>query len=423
MQVAAAHAAVLSGLAHEVSSTRTLSPNWLLAIDALIAVALGLWLLVLRAPARATAPPGLDRRRDLAVARKHDLAAARAIVERYGEDSIAPFILRPDKSFAFAAGGVLAYRVFGDTAVVSGDPVGPPGSAGAVLTRFQELAREQHWNVVLYGASHRHLDDYRSRGLRSLCVGEEAVADPARFTLEGRAVRKLRQSVNRVERRGWVLTASDGRDIDAATEAEIDGLEARWRASHPRMLGFTMGMGADEGGVVPGDLYLLARAPDGELAATMRFIAHRGKLSLDTMRRVGETPNGLNEALVSRALEVARSRGVSEVSLNYAGLAHLIRTEPTGGRIRRYLTTRVVGLLGRRFQMERLVRFNEKFTPDWRPRYLVYGSRRALAGSVVRVLEAEGYLSLPRRPRLRPVARPWPSLPALESSEARLHGR
>ena len=42
--------------------------------------------------------------------------------------------------------------------------------------------------------------------------------------------------------------------------------------------------------------------------------------------------------------------------------------------------------------MERLVRFNEKFAPDWRPRYLVYDSRRALLGSIIRVLQAEGYL-------------------------------
>ena len=34
---------------------------------------------------------------------------ARAIVERHGEDSLSPFILRPDKAFHFAADGVLAY--------------------------------------------------------------------------------------------------------------------------------------------------------------------------------------------------------------------------------------------------------------------------------------------------------------------------
>ena len=38
------------------------------------------------------------------------------------------------------------------------------------------------------------------------------------------------------------------------------------------------------------------------------------------------------------------------------------------------------------------MRFNEKFSPEWRPRYLVYESRAALPRTVLRVLQAEGYL-------------------------------
>jgi hypothetical protein len=51
-----------------------------------------------------------------------------------------------------------------------------------------------------------------------------------------------------------------------------------------------------------------------------------------------------------------------------------------------------VALLGRRFQMERLVRFNEKFSPEWRPRYLIYESRFGLPRAILRVLEVEGYV-------------------------------
>ncbi len=323
------------------------------------------------------------------------LTAAQDLVDRHGEDSIAPFIVRPDKAFAFAAGGVLAYRVFGRTAVVSGDPVGPAGCGPAVLASFLSEARARRWSVVVYGASAAHVEAYAQLGLRALRVGEEAVARPEQFTLQGRPVRKLRQSVHRIERRGWEIIACDGLEIDTETEAEIDALERRWRATRQRLIGFTMGMGAYEGAIRPGDLYLLARAPDGELRATMRFIAHRGKLSLDTMRRVGETPNGLNEALVCRALELARTRGISEVSLNYAGLAHLVRQPAAGGAVRRAGTRVLVTLLGRRFQMERLVRFNEKFTPEWRPRYLVYESRRALPRAIFRTLQAEGYVPAP----------------------------
>ena len=174
---------------------------------------------------------------------QHEYLAARAIVERYGEDSLSPFVLRPDKALQFAAGGVLSYRVIRGTAIVSSDPVAPDGAAGEVLSSFLALARRRGWQVGLWGASARHLAAYRELGLRAICVGEEAFVDPRRFTLEGRAVRKLRQSVHRVQRRGWEVTVHEGRSIDAALESEIDELEWAWRARQPRMYGFAMGMG------------------------------------------------------------------------------------------------------------------------------------------------------------------------------------
>jgi lysyl-tRNA synthetase, class II len=328
---------------------------------------------------------------------EYDLVAASAIVERHGHDSLSPFILRPDKTFQFAAGAVLAYRAIGATAIVSGDPVGPDEGVSQLLGSFVRFAHAQGWRVVLWGTSARYLSSYRSLGLRALCAGEEAVVDPAGFSLQGRSVRKLRQSVHRLERRGWEILAREGCDLDGELELEIDALELAWRASKARMLGFAMGMGEFRCTARPRDLYLLARGPDGEFGAVMHFISHCGKLSLDTMRRVGETPNGLNEALVCRALEIARERGIAEVSLNYAGLAHLVRQDLHGNPMERLLTRAAIGVLSRRFQMQRLVRFNEKFSPEWRPRYLVFESRVGLPAAVIGVLRAERYIQ-PRGP-------------------------
>jgi lysyl-tRNA synthetase class 2 len=325
------------------------------------------------------------------------LGRARAVVEAHGEDSLSPFILRPDKSFAFAGGGVLAYRVIGRTAVVSGDPVGPSGSVAALVGPLVGRAHHAGGRVVLYGVSARHLETYRELGLRAICVGEEAVVDPETFTLDGRPVRKLRQSVNRVARRGWRIEVHRGREIDPSLESEIDALEAEWRSQRERLLGFAMAMGEFDLGVRPADLYVLAWSPEGRLSAVMRFLSCRGNLSLDTMRRVGETPNGLNESLVCRALLFAREHGVREVSLNYAGLGHLVRQGPSGSRPVRAVQRVALSVLGRHFQMDRLVLFNSKFSPQWRPRYLVYESRRELPGAILRVLQAEGYLPDPGR--------------------------
>jgi lysyl-tRNA synthetase class 2 len=357
---------------------------WPVVVDAALAAAVVASLLAVRAAAQPQA---------FAQPTTHEaLNHARAIVDEYGEDSLSPFILRPDKAFQWGAGGVIAYRVVGETVVVSADPVGPDGSAYELLHQLLMRARQGGFRFVVYGASERHLDAYRTLGLRVLCAGEEAVVRPDGFTLEGRAVRKLRQSVHRVERRGWEVTIHEGRDMDHELEARVDELEQGWRASHKRVLGFAMSMGEFDLGVRPEDLFVLGWSPDGQLRALMRFIRHRGNLSLDAMRRVGATPNGLNEALVCHLLEHARVRGIREVSLNYAGLSHLFRGRPSGGLLSTAATRIAVACLRSHFQMDRLVLFNQKFLPAWRPRYLVYESRRALPGSVFRVLQAEGYL-------------------------------
>jgi len=376
-----------------------LSENWNSLIEILIACAAAISVLAIRSLLRPA--PAIDGHAE------HEYGAARAIVERYGDDSLSPFVLRPDKALHFAAGGVLSYRVIRGTAIVSSDPVGPDGIAPSVLASFLALARRSGWRVALWGASARYIDAYETLGLRSICVGEEAFVDPQEFSLKGRPVRKLRQSVHRVDRRGWDLFVREGREIDGLLEAEITALNDRWCQGQRRLQGFAMAMGEFETPVGPDDLYVIARSPDGELGAVMRFVSYCGKLSLDTMRRVGDTPNGLNEALVCRALETARERGIAELSLNYAGLAHLVRGEVQLGRVARLGTKLIMTPLSRRFQMERLVRFNEKFSPDWRPRYLVYESRAALPRSIARVLQAEGYL-----PERRPLSLPH-SLPAL----------
>ncbi len=56
--------------------------------------------------------------------------------------------------------------------------------------------------------------------------------------------------------------------------------------------------------------------------------------------------------------------------------------------------------------MERLVRFNDKFSPEWRPRYLVYEGRASLPRVIFRVLQVEGYVPRCGGPRL---PRGWPS--------------
>jgi lysyl-tRNA synthetase class 2 len=357
----------------------------------LVGVALGSLVVLLRALLAPTMPC------DGHCARDH-LRAARLVAE-HGEDSIAPFALRADKAFHFAAGGAVAYRVVRETAVVAGDPIGPEGCTRAALESFLEHARGHGWDVVLLGATDERLADYARLGLRSMQVGLEAVVDPRRFTLEGRAAKTVRKAVHRVQRRGWTIELVTGGQLDRALAAELADVEAEWRRGRHRLYGFAMAgdrlWGAPEDA---SDLYAIARNPAGEARAFQRYVRYRRGLSLDAMRRLDDDPNGIADSLVAAVLERAGELGLSEVSLNFSGFGHLMAADTLERRSHR-LARLALRPLHRRFQLERLARFAGKFGPVWRPRHLVYTARTRLPVAALRVLQAEAYIKPPRPAR------------------------
>jgi lysyl-tRNA synthetase class 2 len=348
-------------------------------------------------------------------------ARAAAIVAAHATDSLAPFALREDKSFYFAHGGMLAYRALRGTAVVSGDPIGPPGSAAAILDGFEREAAARGWDVVVTGAGERELDAYRRLGFKTVCIGEEAVVDPAAFSLAGRANKALRHAVTRQARRGWTIETALGSELTAAMITDLAAADAAWRAGRPRLTGFAMTLGRLWGAEEDrASLYVIGRDPAGQVSAFLRFARYRDGLSLDAMRRVGEAPNGLVDTLVVRAIEHAREQAMPAVSLNFAGFGHVMgddRRLSRGQSVARWLLRRTHG----RFQLERLVTFNKKFAPRWERRYLVHRRAQRLPVLGWRVLQAEAYVHTPRtraltarwEPRAQPVDAYAPATPPL----------
>jgi len=149
----------------------------------------------------------------------HDLA--RRIVLEWGDDSLSFFALRRDRRYAFAPteDAMLAYRVVAGCALLSGDPIGNPASIPALVKDFAELAHQRGWRLVVLHCSDEWVDLFRSLGMRSLPIGDEAVLCPQTFSLEGRPIRKVRQSVNRLQRLGYTATVAGPDDLSPLERA------------------------------------------------------------------------------------------------------------------------------------------------------------------------------------------------------------
>ncbi len=294
---------------------------------------------------------------------------ARALVDAYGRDSLSFFSLRRDKSYFFSPTrrSFLAYRVVAGAALVSADPVGDEEEFDSLLAEFRRVTRAHGWRFAILGASEQHLDRYRRLGLRPIAIGEEAVLRPADFSLDGRAIRKVRQSVTRLTKAGYSLKVVPAEEADEVLRAELDAVSEAWLGNQPER-GFTMSI---DDLYVPGTVFTLAVCENGRIGGFLHLAPTPagGGWSLSTMRRAPETPNGLTEFLIVETLAWAKEHDVSEMSLNFCVFTDFLSPE-RAVTVPRRLFRRVLLSADNVFQLERLYAFNRKFFPEWRPRYL-----------------------------------------------------
>jgi lysyl-tRNA synthetase class 2 len=322
---------------------------------------------------------------------------AQALVASFGVDTLAPFALRGDKSYFFGVDerAFIAYKVVAGVAVVSGDPVGPPEAVPELLARFLAFARARDWRVAVLGAGERNLDLYRAAGLRALYHGDEAVVHTCEFSLEGRAIRKVRQSVARLEREGYRAEVLFARDVDAGLRAELERIFVEWRGDGPTK-GFTMELDTLFRLDAEDALFVLGRDASGSPQGFLHFVVARPAraLSLSSMPRRAGTPNGFNEWLAVTAIAWAKSHDIERVSMNFAPFAAVLAAEldedlPRATRLQRVALS---SLKGHGFQLENLLVFNRKFFPHWERRYVIYERRLDLPRVGLAGLAAEGYL-------------------------------
>ncbi len=316
------------------------------------------------------------------------------IVRRWGGDTLAPFALRSDKQWFMTGQTLIAYRVIRGIALISGDPVGPPDSAGPSLASFLAYARARGWRTAVMGASGRMLDIYRDQGLHPLYHGEEAVLDTTGFSLGGRKMRTVRQAVHRLERKGFRAEAVMAGELSPALRADLTAVEDAWLHGTARK-GFTMeldslfGLGGDDA------VFVIGRGELGQVQGFLHLAVCQASrsLSLSTMPRRRDAPNGLTAWLIVEAASWARSHGFTRISLNFSPFAGLLAGHgelPAWRRLQRRALLRLKDVLA--LQLDNLLQFNGQFDPAWQPRYVILQAWADLPRMAVAAMAAEGYL-------------------------------
>jgi lysylphosphatidylglycerol synthetase-like protein (DUF2156 family) len=306
---------------------------------------------------------------------RHHVRHLVAVSER---DPLAPFALRPEKSYAFSPDGAAAvsFRVRMRTAVASGDPVGAAESWAAAIGAFVQEARRRKLRIAVLGAGERARPIWETYGFGHVAIGRDVVVHRSEFTLQGRKFRNLRQAIQRSHNLGVSVELHREGQLRPEQILEMRGLMKRSQRDDTR--GFAMILGRLFDGTEPRAVIAMARDSDGTLVGAHRYLwAGKQDLSLDLPMRADGAPNGVDERLIAEVVEWGTTLGVERVSLAFAPFPELFANRGHLGVLGK-VGYGLVHLLDPLISVERLYRYLRKFHAFDQERYVMLRWRQIL---------------------------------------------
>lgn len=347
-----------------------------------------------------------------------DRETVRGLLIQHAKTTIAHFCLLPDKTFFFNEdrSGVIAYKLVGNVALALGDPIAPPGVVPQIISDFCSLCERNDWLPAFYQILPDHLRAYSSAGLRILKIGEDALINLEAFSLEGSHMKKVRNAVTSMERRGVRAIRYDLASDPLHLLPQLQEVSDLWLGEHKGSeKTFSLGywdpvLAAQNPMMVALDLAnrvlafetlvpmyaadgwatdLMRRRPDSP-NGVMEYIFAREALMLkaEGWKVYGMGLSPLSSEAVSSALDAKGENG-SVADCAQAATAH----EPAPGSL-----DTAVNVLYHHFNhfyhFTGLHSFKDKFAPAWEPRFLAYPSAAALPKVVLSIVRANSSQTL-----------------------------
>lgn len=301
-----------------------------------------------------------------------DHAAASEIVARYGRSALDYFKTWPDKTLFFSPSrrSFLAYSVAGADAVVLGDPVGPEEEIEDAIRPFMVFCKECDWRLGFHQTLPNFLPIYRRLGFKKLKIGDDAIVDLTRFSLEGRKMREFRNALARLGKLGIQVRRYDP-PISREILHEARDVSNEWlRFSGRRERQFSLGTFHQD--YVANTSIVAATDAGGRILAFVNVIPSYcpGETTVDLMRRKTDAPNGIMDFLFVNLFLESRSKGFTRFNFGMAPMSGFAEQDESSREERAIHA--FFQRLNFLFSYRGLRSYKAKFASWWEPRYLIY---------------------------------------------------
>ena len=259
----------------------------------------------------------------------------------------------------------IMYGKHGRSLVALYDPVGPAEKCPDLIWQFRDLCDRSLCRPVFYQVSAENLSMYMDIGLVAYKIGEEAVVDLSKFTLESARGKELRHEFNRGVKEGLSLEILEA---GTAPMARLKKISDEWLVSkNVREKGFSLGRFDEE---YLKRFRIAALKRNGEIVAFANLFEPEGRnrVSADLMRYSNDAPKSTMTFLFVSLMQYYKEQGSKEFTMGMAPLSGVTpyKNSPLVQKFGVFLYRK-----GEHFYNFRGLRhFKEKFNPDWEPRYV-----------------------------------------------------
>jgi phosphatidylglycerol lysyltransferase len=314
---------------------------------------------------------------------------AQKIIEQYGRSSLARFALLNDKSYYFSPSGrsVIAYVPEGRSAIALGDPIGPIQERPEAISTFKQFCACNDWQPAFYQTLATDIELYKSLGFKTLKIGEEAVVKLPTFTLQGKAGKHLRTTVNKFHKLGYSVrfhTPPIADELLQGLRAISDEWLAHIKVSEKK---FSLGWFNDE--YLKGCEIAIVYDSQSNPVAFANIVSEYqlNEITIDLMRHLTKVEPGTMDFLFISLFEHFKKLGYDSFNLGLVILSGVGEVAPFS-RLERgmhYLYQH----LNQFYNFQGLRAYKDKFNPDWESRYLVYPRLDALPDVVGGLVRAD----------------------------------
>lgn len=305
---------------------------------------------------------------DLTLPTKEDLDIATEIVHNSNSTGH-HLVLTGDKYILWSPTkkSFLMYGITNKFWIAMGDPVGDSTEFESLVWQFRENADKVAAQIAFYEIKIDQIPLYLDLGLGLIKLGQQALVPLNEFGLEGKKRQNLRSAINKYQREGFVFEIVFANKVESILP-NLKRISDAWlEEKNAKEKRFSLGFFNEEY-LRHCDIAVVKK--DGEIFAFCNIwaINNKQEMSIDLMRYLPGTPNGIMEFLNISLILWAKEQGIQYFNLGMAPLSGLENHElaPLWHKI----GNTIFRIGGDFYNFEGVYFYKDKFNPKWQPIYL-----------------------------------------------------